>query len=263
VSRISGYDCTAQTLPIGSLMPHPTVQRVFRADKAEKIKSRFDANALRPLLVVPAPKNGSYLVWDGQHRLWALRELFPATKTVQCQIYTGLTEDKLAELQELFNDGTTQWTQLERFANLMLAKEPSVMAISAMVQSFGLFVGSATTHDGIKAVSALRSIYGKTEGPTLLSETLGILHGAWGADWDAYQTPMLTGTAAFVEKHRGLALASLSMRLRKDGTAASFLGAARSRSKVSRCSVAVAVASNMVASYNIRRKTDRLPAFHT
>ena len=262
MSKIEGYNCTFQMIPISHLHPHETVQRLLRQDHAENIKANFNANALRPLLVVPSSgKVGVYKVWDGQHRLWALKSLFAATKTVQCQVYHGLSDQKLAELQELLNKTTKQWTQLERFSNLVTAKDPITLEIKGCVESFGLYVGSMSTHDGVKAVAALRTIV-DTGGLGLLNRVLSLLTDTWSKDWDAYQSAILTGASMFLEKHQDIATASVSSRLKKDGTAASFLGEARGYSKATKISVASSVAVLMVRAYNTRRKLDRLPDFH-
>src|SRR5262245_12652603 len=82
----------------GDLQPHPLIQRKFKEHFARGIRDAFNPDKFGHPVAIP--RDGHYLVWEGQHRVWALRELYGDNERCPCDV---IPEDTPIEvLADLF-----------------------------------------------------------------------------------------------------------------------------------------------------------------
>jgi len=265
VAKIKGDSASFRFIALSDLSPHPVIQRTFDIHHAEKLMKRFDANALRELLVVPDPKHhGKYLVFEGQHRLWAANKLYASNWELPCRIYGNVSDERLADIQLKVSRGTKAWRVFDAFRMKVIQNDPAAIEISAELKLRGLrLVAASKTKGGIAAVGALESIYARG-GRDLLARVLTLLIKAWGHDNDAFQASTLRGAALMLGKFNGEVDDDvLASKLKKQGDAASMLGHAKGYAKSARVSSPAATAQLFVRAYNIGRRDDnRLADFH-
>jgi hypothetical protein len=239
------------------LAVHPTIQRVFDLHHAEKLMKNFDPNALRELLVIEDEKHpGKYLVFEGQHRLWAMNKLYSSNWEAPCRIYGKVGDARLADIQLKVSRGTKAWRVFDAFRMKVQRGDAPALEIMDELKHFGL-------KSGIAAVGALESIHSRG-GKELLSRVLRVLIASWGHDPDAFQANTLRGAALMLSKFNGQVDDDvLAGKLKKQGDAASMLGQARGYAKSARVSAPAATAQLFVRAYNTgRRDENRLADFH-
>jgi hypothetical protein len=84
-------------LPVGEIEVDPTIQRPLNAAWAERIGRELDPD-LMGVIHVSQRANGRYVVIDGQHRIYGVKNVFGNNGTlVECKVYEGLTKSQEAE----------------------------------------------------------------------------------------------------------------------------------------------------------------------
>jgi hypothetical protein len=183
------------------LVPHPKVQRAFRAGHAAKIAGRLDLDALGYPVV---SRHGNiYHVIDGQHRVEALKLFgFLPDDLVECQVYVDLTEQQEAELFLRRNDGKAV-DALSGFHVAIHAGRADETTISDVVRQLGLRIGHrgrGRSADAISAVGTLKAVYGRV-GDSGLAKTLRIIRDAYGNA--ALEAPIIDGLGLCVQRYDG------------------------------------------------------------
>lgn len=217
-------------LPVSQLHVHPRVQRVLSKVHVMNLIASFNADAVGELKVVPGP-GIKYYVWDGQHRLAAIREKYGPDMLVRCQVWTDLKEKELAKLQVEFNTNSKRWQAVPLFHQKLLQGDHLALAINRQVVKRNMRVRQSKDEGQIAAAAALERV-AKQYGIDVLSDVLDILMDAWGRDADAYCSVFLRGMADLVGNSSGdIDHGILSAKLKKRWSAAAMQGEARSLAK--------------------------------
>lgn len=258
--QLIGLPFTRERVPLGKLSVHPKVQRSFKPKWAAELAKSFDESAIDELWVV---RVGKWLyVFDGQHRMAAIKLYIGdgwEFVDVPCRIYDGLETATLAKLTGNKNNALA-WTAIAEFRREVLANDATAVAIDKMVKSLGLVVREDTTPNTVRAVKALRQVYGwPPNGPEVLAWTISILHEAWPEDASGLHQSLIKGAAFVFQKHGAvLDRAGLLHRMRAHLTPDGVLGQARAYARATGISVPQAVYSVLLRSYNTGRRRGRI-----
>ena len=179
---------------LGDLKPHPRAQREFRKHRAEELAANFQLEGMGFLVV--SQHGDHYYIIDGQHRAGALLLIgFSPDDTVQCEVYTGLTDEQDAELF-LERNSYLNVAALDKFKAAVLAGREDEVAIDETVRAQGLAVGWTS----IRAVTALMQAYHRT-GRDGLAKTLRIIRDAYGER--GFEGAVILGTALCIQRYNG------------------------------------------------------------
>jgi hypothetical protein len=241
-------------VPLSSLRVHPKVQREFDETWGNKIASNWDPLKCEPLAAVRAKTNGvvngSYLVIDGQHRLFAARTHYGnVDQMLPCWVSPDLELEEQATLFLGWNNTKTV-KPFSKWNVRRLAEDETVHAIDTMLKEFGLKAQAAESEGSVRAIAAVENIYTK-HGPEILRDTLKILSRAWGTQADAYDNIMIRGLS-FVVLRVGKAMehGEMARKMARHGLPMRFVGEARQLAKISGTSAMRAMAEILVNLWN-------------
>lgn len=187
-------------LPVGTLVVDARYQRELKESRVAKIARTFNPRQLGALEVSDRG-DGTFAVFDGQHRLAALREL--DLDTAPCLVHSGLTAEQEAELFVRMQDDRKAPSPIERFQARVFSGDEDAMLVDSTAALAGFTIGSsgdAGTFHVIKAVAALERVY-KREGIDILSETLHVIHDLWGGDQRSTDGYLIEGLAQFLRRY--------------------------------------------------------------
>jgi ParB-like chromosome segregation protein Spo0J len=170
-------------------------QRELDERHVAKIVRDFDERLLDPLEVSARP-DGTYAVFDGQHRYRALQRL--GVTRVLCRIHERLT---VAEEADLFGRRQRQRKPVhpvDQFRALCEAGDPEAIAIYATLSAHGYILGKRAGPNVIASVELLRRLYRMG----VIEPTLALLRELWGGDDGSTFWPFVLALGAFVETYR-------------------------------------------------------------
>jgi hypothetical protein len=150
-------------------------------------------------------------VFDGQHRLAALREL--GIDTAPCLIHKLSAEDEARLFVRLQTD-RKNIHPVDRFRAALFAGDEQATAINGIVEAQGFTILHASALNGIKAVGAVERIY-KRDGADHLLLTLGWVSDLWMGDDKATNGYLLDGFAKFLQEYGNRLNGDAEQRLRE------------------------------------------------
>ena len=158
----------------------------------------FDDSRLL-IIVVSRRPDGSLVVVDGQHRVFALREL--GIQVVRAIVYEGLSPVEEANLFEDLNRNRKAPNVFDLFRAKVAGERPDAIAITAIAAEFGYTFhrGGAVAHS-IQAVGAVEAIY-RQGGSDLLRSVLRVTSGPWAGSIEGVEGQMLRGIAMFLRAY--------------------------------------------------------------
>lgn len=183
-------------LPVSFLRVDHSYQKPLSRAHVKKITKDFDPMGVGQIHVSKR-KDGTYWVFDGQHRLEAYREL--GFNEIDCIVYEGLSIEEESKGYVFYNN-TMKQTQLQKFKAELLAGVPEAIEINNIVRSAGLGVDIDRNGEPIKAVAALKDIYFKFGGNDL-RKTLDVLSQSFGTNKQAYQAYVIKGVHKFLKDY--------------------------------------------------------------
>jgi hypothetical protein len=187
---------TYRVIPTKQLMTDTRYQRELDERHVARIVNNFDPNKLGTLHVSDRGK-AKYPVFDGQHRLAALRKL--GIEKAPCLVYSGLSAEQEAELFSRQGDRRKVHT-IDLFRAAVFAGEPEATAIMEIVQRRGYTIENVSNKGrNIYAVQALRWIY-RRGGGEALDQTLGLIE-CWNGDPKATDSILLRGVCVLLERY--------------------------------------------------------------
>lgn len=182
-------------------------QRRIRRPDVNAIKNSFDPYKLDPLKVVE--RNGKYYVFDGQHRLCALIELFGQDVIVPIVVYKNLPYEKEAELFMTQDEDRRKLTVEERLKARYESGKKDVIEFRDVMEQFGFECdfkksgGVSGTSNKIGAYGYLwKHIYLK-KGVERLRKVLDIATKAYGSYTEATLSELLKGLNCFLDYYDG------------------------------------------------------------
>ena len=242
-------------LYINELRPHPKVQRNIRPGWVNEIADRFDPDKFGELNVI---KSGHrYLVFNGQHRLQAARQVYGDKQKVPCAVYDDIPVERQAELFLGLNS-TRAVRAIDKWKVRIVAKEEPVITIEKILAEHDLCTSDASGEGTVQAVTALEKVYGNY-GEDVFRRTIQLLEDTWGHDEYTFDGTLLKAIGLLVNKFDGqVDVADLTRKLARSGGPGRLLGQARDYAKVSGMAVPRAMCEKIVNIYNKGRRMKQL-----
>lgn len=172
------------TLPV-SLIKVDDYQRVLRESNVKKIVKNFDPVGLQHLSI--SYREGQYYVFDGQHRLEALKRL--GIEEVECIIHYGMTYKDEAKAWDYFNKQITKATPLDEANAALKRGDALAVAIDQAVNETGIEIDykNKGTDGSVRSYNVIKRIF-KKEGKERLQKVLLLITRTLG-----YEKKTLTG----------------------------------------------------------------------
>ena len=170
----------------------------------KKIVDNFDWNLFRPLDV--SRRDGHYYVVDGQHRLFAIRQMYGTDTEINipCDVREGLTKQQECELFFKLNTGSRYVTPMELYKSLYangLGKK-DIVDMYNKINYNGLILDwsmNKKKKGRITAISTIYAIYKKI--PEYFDEYIRLLKDTWDGEPNSLKADMLNGVCDFLERY--------------------------------------------------------------
>lgn len=164
-------------VPIEKMKVSEAAQRKYSALQAREMADDFDLESIGyPVL---NRRGGDFYIVDGQHRIGALRLIGWADQSIECEVYSDLTEAEEADLF-LRRDSRRRISAMEKFKIGVTAGRPEDVEIDQLVKSLGLTVAYYPGQkNSIGAIGTLRKVYQRS-GARVLGATLAFLRDSYG-----------------------------------------------------------------------------------
>lgn len=194
-TTLPATDTYIDALPVQDMFADTSYQRELDLPRARRMAETWE----RPLIgVIEVSDRGPdhtprYAVIDGQHRYAAAKLRDPAAVLV-ANVHVGLNPRDEAHLFYDFDRKRTRLTTWDRWNARRGAGDPTVLVIDDIAASLGLQVENTPTNSNIRCVSTCEKIV-QLGGAKLLRETLELVVEVWGVEAEAFDAPLLHGTA--------------------------------------------------------------------
>lgn len=183
-------------VPLDELMVDPTYQRVLDERRVRRIVDEFDPALLGTLEV--SVRNGRSAVFDGQHRLAALKRL--RHDSVACVVHSGLSVADEARLFVQLQTERKALPPLDRFRARLVSGEEAAISIDRIVRAAGYEVTDSSGASAIGAVTALDRTFALDKTGDLLAQALDLLT-VWKGEPKANDGALIQGLGLFVRDH--------------------------------------------------------------
>lgn len=175
---------TLEWLRADKLEVDPEYQRPRNDLTVTRIKDDFDPEAFGTLHV-SRRTSGTMVLLDGQQRWTAVCEMGWGDQLIPCNVVTGITRKREADLFVKENTERSKPQPVYIFNANVLKGDKGAIAVKEVLDARGLEVSTSPGINNTSAVAALMSVYEAGEdvhkggGKPLLDATLGILNVAW------------------------------------------------------------------------------------
>jgi len=194
---------TSETLPVrlADIIVEVPFQREFKLPRAQRIIDKYDPKIMDPMVVSMRDDGNLYLI-RGQHRRYALLELFGPEVVRDCQVWFGLTPEEEAEIFAVEDTIHARLKPAERWVAGLPAKMEPYVSIDALVRGMGWTADpKRRAKYNIRAVGALVRAYQHSGGRSLAA-TLELFRQLDWADENEPCGEWIEGLAAFLSQHQ-------------------------------------------------------------
>jgi ParB-like nuclease domain len=204
-ARQGGSDMNFRRVPIDRIVVDDRYQRELSSQVVNRIARNFDERQLG-VLEVAARGDGTYAVFDGQHRLKALRQL--RHTVAPCMVHDDLTPEIEAELFVRLQRERRPVTPLDRFHAGLFAGSVEAQELKDAVEAAGYEIARHSGGDRrhvamnnrIRAIVALERLY-RTRGPAGVRSTLQFINEMWGHDEGSTTGDFMLGVSLFLRSY--------------------------------------------------------------
>lgn len=232
-------------IPVGKATVAAQAQRELNHLRVAKIKDNFKFEMLGFPIV--SERDGGFFIIDGQHRIEAFRQLFGENREIQCQTYTGLTEQEEADYFLMFNDAMPV-SSFDKFRVGVAAEREEEDAINKIVEDLGLTITRNHVPGKVYAVATLRRVY-RRGGPDGLARTLATVRDAFGDI--GLRSEVIDGIGLVYDRYTDIDNAALVKKLSTmHGGVSGLIGKARELKYATGKPLRHCVAASTVDAYN-------------
>ena len=193
-------------IPIGDIVVPEEYQRNLNVDRAVGYALQFSWEAFQAISVNQRP-DGTYVLTDGQHRLYAAQLCYGDAEVVKCNVTKVANTPQEAGLFLTMNTERVGLNYNSAFKARLHALDANALRVVDLLKEFDLdytrpgeFRGQAGK---VTAVATLESMV-RQAGVTSARATLSILHEIWGTTPEAYRDFMMGGLWQFLIRYDGL-----------------------------------------------------------
>ena len=179
-------------------------QRKLKYNKIKDIVNNYNPNKMKPLDV--SYRGGKYYVYDGQHRLEALRQLNGNKDIpVLCLVHYGMSAADEAFLFATQDDGVIRVTLEDKYNALFFGGDKDMIELKKICESCGLecnFKRNGSENKKLNCYKEIYTIY-KKYGETQLRKVLNTIMAAWTGEADSLIAGIVGGVNLFILKYEG------------------------------------------------------------
>lgn len=254
---------------LDKMFADPAYQRDLVDSQVRRLVENLDLGAIG-ILCVSARKNDTYAIMDGQHRHEALKLSGFVNDEVEAEVFRDLTIEQEARIfRERNTRKVVQATEL--FRSRVVEGDPDAIAMFNLLNKHGWAVSSNETSQsttgkgGFRAINALIRSYAvdKANGTNGVDKAMYVLTSAWGHDSAALTGPLFEAVAKMFQRYNdAINIEDLWHRLAAyEGGPRALVGHGRTLKGMYGGNLTEAIAEAVVAIYNQRRSSTRLPAW--
>lgn len=184
-------------VPISKMRVSPLAQRELNQARVDAILANLDLEQIGiPTL---SERDDWFYIVDGQHRITALEAYGFGDDSLQCNVYTGLTEEDEAEMFLKLNN-ILPVKAMELFRVGVKAGREVETDIDRIVRAQGLKVTFEHVDGSIRAVGTLRRVYGR-DGAAVLARALRIIRDSYGTS--GFESSVIDGMGMLCARYNG------------------------------------------------------------
>lgn len=196
MKKLNDFPSITEKVVINQLGVDETYQRPVSKAKVNKIVKNFNPIGMGPILVSER-EDGSLWIFDGQHRVEALKILGELVWEVT--IYSGMTLKDEATAFRLLQEGSKA-NAAERYVSELAAGVEETLTIENALNQIGFTVDRNTNNYTIQAADTVKEIY-RNGGPKLLKDTICLIRDALGTQRKNYTRVIMIGVSQFIKEY--------------------------------------------------------------
>lgn len=207
---------TIRPIEASKLISNQAYQRAVNQRNCAYIKQGYIKELVNPVKV--SLRNGKYYVFDGQHTLTVLTEMFGENCIIPCLVYTGLTYEREAELFAKQDEFKKKLSSREKIKAKYEAKDADATTFMKAVESCGYKCTFTSGHyvGTLASITYLFETVYKRKGVDHLKRLLTIIKSAWPDDKNATNESIVKGVDMFITLYDGeFTAAELVAKLQK------------------------------------------------
>jgi len=229
--------------------------------KVKQLAKDLDLDAIGAIHAIECAVNGLMGTWviDGQHRIAALLDRGLGDWPVDVIIHAGITSDDQACRLFLRLNDRSPVGSYDKYAAALLAGDSVAIGMTHEAEARGIKIARYTASHTIAAVAAARNAY-RIDSGLSYGAALDVLLAAWSGRKESLEGALIHGLSLFLLRHgASVDRDSLVKKLAKyQGGPTNLLGAAKGRMKVMTLSTVPAVVAEIIAVYNVGRRTQAI-----
>lgn len=191
-------------LEASKLISSQDYQRPVNQKNVQLIKDGYSKELVNPVKV--SLRNGKYYVFDGQHTLTVLTEMFGVNCIIPCLVYTGLTYEREAELFAKQDIYKRKLNSREQYKGLYEANDTDITNFINLCEKAGFSVGLNGGNSAPLRIMNVKFMYEtvyKKRGADHLNRLLRIIKGAYHDEVGGMRDPIVKGLDVFVTLYDG------------------------------------------------------------
>ena len=184
------------------LLDYADYQRGLKSKWVDEIAKNFS----EPKANIPKVsfRDNKYYVFDGQHTIAARKKLNNGNDLdVYCEVYSGLSLEREAELYNSFNTNRKPLTALDKAKAALMAGDPETVDLVNIVKETGYdikWVGGLDGSGKFTCIKKLQDVY-KKYGSFFLKNELQLLNEIWQRTKESLREEIVGGLAVFYDTY--------------------------------------------------------------
>lgn len=176
----------------------PECQRPYDDKWAQEIADKFDPDLFDPICVAGPNEEGIYHPIKGQHRVSAIRKMWPGgEQMVPCLIVATADRQRAAQIFLDDVDNKKRIGAVDRFNVAVTAECPDEVEVNEIVKGCGFIISNIQTENTIFAITSVMNVFRKY-GAITLRRTIQTLTATWPGDRSAFQRHLILGYGMFL-----------------------------------------------------------------
>lgn len=188
-------------VPISQMRVPPVdiIQRPYNRAQAEKYANDFDFQKFGLPLV--NHRDAAYWLFDGQHRIGALKIVGLGDQEVDCEVFENLSDPEMARIF-LGRDDRRRIAPYTKFLVACTAGFPAESEVRRLVEANHLKISRRQDAGCIGAVTSLLRVY-KASGSVVLGQVLRTIRDAYASDPAAFDNAVIVGLGLVFNRYNG------------------------------------------------------------
>lgn len=237
----------------------PEAQRGYYEKHSQNIADNFDSDVFGFVSAIGPDESGFYHVFDGRHRVSAVRMKFGDDEMVPCHVFSDEhTAKNAAFMFRRINGNIKNISPLDNFKIAVTEGDETAVVVNSIVTRAGYRIGPGKSPGNISAISSCLRVYKRFGGYALIN-SLNIIKKTWGDDANATDGHIITGVSEFMTAHKDkIDKKRLVDRLSDQYTPGRLLGAAKNSRDMFGGTISSCICKILQTMYNTGLRANRL-----